>query len=1677
MSIPSFDKSETEDVNQEKTIKKAKNEKIPFEKLSEEYWYHQRLEKEVSEMYKLAAIAKEAKIDPKTSVEIYRAEDVASRTEGLVGPVGVAKRLRELEKVEKLAKEQVVMQIAREICEGKFVVLPKQELAEQALRTALSVQTEGITAAPLEGISKVEIKRNSDGTEYVAVYYAGPIRSAGGTAQGVSVLIANEIRKALGLDRYKATDNEVERMLEEVRAYNSLVHLQIPTSDEEIRVAWRNLPIMIHGDPTEKEEVSGFRNIDSMPSNRIRGGACLVLNDGVVGRAKKLMKRVDKLELEGFGWLNDIAKGKYSTFKQKDEETQDEVGEEVLHYEPRIHANGDFSFLSDTLTGRPILSGATVPGGFRLRYGHGRNTGISAYGVHPAVYGALDDYLVTGTHVRAERPGKGSILDPIDTIRPPVVKLDNGDVIEVETYERGKELFPRIREILFMGDLLVGYGEFIQNNYTLVPAGYCEEWWIQELDLKKRVEGIPRDERFFEHAMVHPPSESEALALSEELGIPLHPKYLAAWKYISAQEFVDLREAVRNSQGNIVTADVKEILEKALIYHTNRKSRGQVEVLYMDTLRAQLGLDKDLPDKWDQYPDALYIVEIISKYQIRDVMGTTVGTRMGRPEKSKARRMQPAQHGLFPVGDMRGIGNDLRKAEEVDSIRIKVGDRVCPNCNKESLYVYCLDCKVKTKHIGQCSSRICNAKMEEGPCDVCGSDVRYGIYKQLSFRELVDEARGRVGDVPMKVKLINRIKNDLMVPEYIGKGILRAKHDLHVFRDGLIRYDATDAPLTHFKPSEVGVSVQKLIDMGYKADIFGELLTHDEQILAILPQDIILNENAKEHFTNVANFIDEELKKLYRLNPFYKVKNVEDLVGHLVIGLAPHTSAGVIGRIIGFNKARVCWAHPFWHSAKRRNCVAADHEILLYDTMTKTVSRKRIGMLVDAIAADSEGEEVDDYGTLVFENPLHHIKAVSIDEQTKEVVLSEIGRWVKGTTDRWVQVTTASGTVLQMTPNHRQFVWDGSLQKVPATDLKIGDQLPTISKLQFPAVDTKRINILETLSTGLPHSEKFEKFRNNVRLREEGELLRDIILERTSFVQRRDLEESLPNIGSKVFSRRWYGSIPLTHLELFVNQGILSWNEIPSSARIGMARNSKLTPAYIKIDRDLLRFLGLFTAEGYARDSNGTYQINIGNTDPTLKAEIVRLSKKICGDPYVLSDFHNVCNSNKIITYLVSYALGAGNNAGDKRVPEFIYSLNDDLKAEYLSAIVDGDGSVVVQNKTLQIYTASRDLAQDYRLLISVMGHRSKISSVEGKRFGKTVLDRYKKLGTTPNSKGVLYHVISYDSTLLAKLPLGMEKKKRNAERILDNPRRSTRTEYISDDVFLDKITEIKIIEQPESTYCAEIAGENHSIVFSNSPVTSNCDGDEDGIILLMDGLLNFSKDYLPSSRGSKMDTPLVLVTRLNPAEVDDEAFNLDSGDHYPIAFYEGTLKMMNPKKFDGMNPRIEDVLHTPKQFAHVPYTHATSNLATGGTITKYKTLPTMIDKLDEQMHLAKVIRAVDDKFVASQVVSKHFIRDLMGNLRAFAAQGVYCPICKSKYRRIPLSGKCTNPKCESNNKLRLNIYPASVYKYLDASLNLIEKYELSTYMTMRLDRIMLGIYGLWPKEEDKQMNLDDFLG
>ena len=73
--------------------------------------------------------------------------------------------------------------------------------------------------------------------------------------------------------------------------------------------------------------------------------------------------------------------------------------------------------------------------------------------------------------------------------------------------------------------------------------------------------------------------------------------------------------------------------------------------------------------------------------------------------------------------------------------------------------------------------------------------------------------------------------------------------------------------------------------------------------------------------------------------------------------------------------------------------------------------------------------------------------------------------------------------------------------------------------------------------------------------------------------------------------------------------------------------------------------------------------------------------------------------------------------------------------------------------------------------------------------------------------------------------------------------------------VITDRIANVETVTSLEDrVYCLTVA-DDHTLV-ANGIFTGQCDGDEDCVMLLMDGLLNFSRSFLPQNRGGTMDAP-----------------------------------------------------------------------------------------------------------------------------------------------------------------------------------------------------------------------------
>lgn len=912
--------------------------------------YVDTLDELLKELYTISDSTRSKGLDPALRTECIRAQDIADLVEGLVGPRHVALSIREHSS--KMPREEVAFKVAQEIAQGKFAQgeQGQEQLAEQAIRTALAIFTEGLTAAPIQGIAQVKVKTNADRTRYLAVYFAGPIRSAGGTDQALTLVVGDYVRRELNLDKYKPTEEEVSRFIEELRLYErSVGRFQYHIPDEELRKALNLIPVECTGTESDPVEVSSYRNLERVETNRVRGGALRVVNDGIVGRAQKVYVIIEKLGFQGWEWLKN--------FKKKSEKKSG-------------------GFMDDVIAGRPIFAFPSTRGGFRLRYGRSRNTGLSAVGIHPATMLVVERFLAAGTQMRLELPGKGGVTMPVDSIEKPVVLLKDGSVVRV-SLQNYPEVKGKIQKILFLGDILIDFGDFLYCNKTLQPSGYVEEWWAKDLknaihskfndDIKIAADlstlSIETLEAFIFDPFQNKPTVKEAIVLSQNLGVPLAPNCTFFWTSLTGPQEVEVLQKwlaccdviVENGVASKITGPDNNEVVKALrkILAPHRIVDGKV-VLYGEDAAAfgfTLGFGTSRLSQSLPAASVLEALNLLSDVPIKDKAPTYVGGRMGRPEKAKHREMKPLVHVLFPVGLKGGSHRDLMEAARQGPVFVDLAKRKCPTCKTYSLKIHCPNCNCETVPEKSCPR--CGRSVRDAGCPICKTEGVMYHKQPVNFKEIVDNAATVLGCQPPKMlRGVKGLTNQDKTPEIIEKGILRAKHGLSVYKDGTIRFDATNAPLTHISPGEIGVSIEKMHQMGYLSDINGLPLTDPIQICELKIQDVVIPWRAGEYFVQIANFIDDLLTRVYKQPAFYNVKNASEMVGQLIFGLAPHTCACILGRVVGFTDRNVIYAHPVWHSAKRRDCDGDEDAIMLgLDTLinfSRVYLPAQIGGIMDA---------------------------------------------------------------------------------------------------------------------------------------------------------------------------------------------------------------------------------------------------------------------------------------------------------------------------------------------------------------------------------------------------------------------------------------------------------------------------------------------------------------------------------------------------------------------------------------------------------------------------------------------------------------------------------------------------------------------------------------------------------
>ena len=135
----------------------------------------------------------------------------------------------------------------------------------------------------------------------------------------------------------------------------------------------------------------------------------------------------------------------------------------------------------------------------------------------------------------------------------------------------------------------------------------------------------------------------------------------------------------------------KRILEIIGVPHIVRDDKIIIDKDHSYALLVTLA--KKLPEK----ATTIEALNEVSPVEIKNKAPAYIGTRVGRPEKSKERLMKPAPHGLFPIGSME-FQRLIATAAKKGKIKVELSRRkyyqsklrrsssfnsICPECGSQ----------------------------------------------------------------------------------------------------------------------------------------------------------------------------------------------------------------------------------------------------------------------------------------------------------------------------------------------------------------------------------------------------------------------------------------------------------------------------------------------------------------------------------------------------------------------------------------------------------------------------------------------------------------------------------------------------------------------------------------------------------------------------------------------------------------------------------------------------------------------------------------------------------------------------------------------------------------------------------------------------------------------------------
>ena len=263
---------------------------------------------------------------------------------------------------------------------------------------------------------------------------------------------------------------------------------------------------------------------------------------------------------------------------------------------------------------------------------------------------------------------------------------------------------------------------------------------------------------------------------------------------------------------------------------------------------------------------------------------------------------------------------------------------------------------------------------------------------------------------------------------------------------------------------------------------------------------------------------------------------------------------------------------------------------------------------------------------------------------------------------------------------------------------------------------------------------------------------------------------------------------------------------------------------YIKINSDLVKLIGFWLAEGSCSERNGV-RLSIGNNNISLIDELNNCFVSCFGIESKYSKSPARCGELKVVNRalalfwksLMGFREYKSNN---KRFPDLIFNVSNELKLEFLRMYFLGDGTV--SKNGISFTTTSRDMANQLMYLLSSMGVVAGVTEKEP-RHNELIKSRH---------KAYIISISSREDLLKIKRVWKTHKNFKHLDRKINSQAKSINKQYksISSDLIALVVRSIKEVKPSSGkVYDFSVESDENFIAGFGGLCCHNTDADVDG--------------------------------------------------------------------------------------------------------------------------------------------------------------------------------------------------------------------------------------------------------